>query len=245
MKQHVIFEQPNDSSFRFSWLGCLDYEAADTLQREIEAQRLQGEVSDTLLLLEHPHTYTLGRSASQKDILISSAQCLERSIKICSCDRGGQITYHGPGQLVGYMIFDLKARHLSVPEFVWHVEESMRIGLRRIGIDSERLEGRPGLWVNGSKLASLGFHISRGISRHGFSINVNPQLEYYDWIIPCGAKLPVSSIYQEMGKVIETQEILAVMLNAFDQVFSDSVEKGSLLTSPSANSSRVTSVSSS
>jgi lipoate-protein ligase B len=212
-------------------MGCVPYPESEKLQKRIEQQRFVGEVPDTLLLVEHPHMYTRGRSATHDDILIDSEELRKRSLEVFQCDRGGRVTYHGPGQLVGYLIMNLRERRLSVPRFVWHVEEGIRRCLLNWGIASGRQRGRPGLWYQGRKLVSVGFHISRGVSRHGFSINISSDLRYFDWIIPCGYHAPVSSLVRELNTDISMERVGMQLVESFDQVFSSPPEAGSLCSS--------------
>lgn len=211
---------PKCSSFDWEWLGRIDYSAAEALQQRYERRRAAGECRDRLLLLEHPHVITLGRSAQATDILVPTARLEENHVAIRRSDRGGQVTYHGPGQLVGYLIFDLYARKWSVPRFVWLVEEGLRRWFQMIGLDVERRCSRPGLWYREAKIASLGFHISRGISRHGFAINVAPDLRYFDWIIPCGAKRRTTSVEELLSRRLKLTVAAASVADCLDQVFS-------------------------
>lgn len=223
-KTYTTFEK---SGIRWTWLGRVSYPDSECLQKEIEKQRRKREVSDTLLLLEHPHTFTIGWKASKRDILIDSSRLKKESVEVFRCDRGGQVTYHGPGQLVGYIIMDLYERHLSVPRFVWQVEEGIRCWMAPFGICAERVRGHPGLWYRGQKIASIGFHISRGISRHGFSINIAPDLSYFNYIIPCGVQTPVTSLSREMDFDFKMERIGGQMARWFDQIFSGSESKES------------------
>ena len=203
----------------WEWLGRMDYQDAERLQGQCERARRSGEQPDTLLLLEHPHVYTLGRSASENDILVDPALLREEDVQTYRCDRGGKVTYHGPGQLVGYLIMNLQERRLSVPRFVWLVEEAIRCWLEGQGLTAERRSGWPGLWCEGAKVASLGFHISRHISRHGFALNLNPDLKFFEWIVPCGARIPVTSLEKLLGKRLDLSRVADALARQLEATF--------------------------
>lgn len=204
------------------WLGLTAYDEAEALQRCYEADRRAGTCEDTLLLLEHPHVYTMGRSATADDILVSEDWLDSHQVELQRTDRGGQVTYHGPGQLVGYLIMDIKRRRWSVPRFVWLVEEALRLWLQGEGLEVQRVCNAPGLWHQDAKIASIGFHMSRGISRHGFAINVQPDLRFYDGIIACGRKDPVASLQSLLGREYNIEQSAAEISEALNYVFSTS-----------------------
>lgn len=227
---------PKAATLEWEWLGRIEYGSAETLQRDMAQQRAAGHCGDRLLLLEHPHVITLGRSASEDDILVPASQLAARQIQTHRCDRGGKVTYHGPGQLVGYLIVDLYERKLNVPRFVWSVEEGLRLWFQSLGVAVERRCSKPGLWYQGSKIASLGFHISRGITRHGFAINVNPELDYFDWIIPCGTQLRTTSVAEILSRTIVLPAAAASVAGALCQVLASSSGKSLVPVSSEATS---------
>jgi lipoate-protein ligase B len=141
-----------------------------------------------LLLLEHPPTITLGRSASPANLLVSEGQLAERGFSVFRVARGGDVTYHGPGQLVGYPIASLARIGCSVPEWVQGHAEAIVATLARFGVQSRWSDERPGVWVDGQKIAAVGFHLSRRISSHGFALNIAPDLSHYQTIVPCGLR---------------------------------------------------------
>lgn len=196
----MTYHRLEREKLEWRWLGRSDYAASERLQATLAKERQQGDRLDTLLLLEHPPVFTLGRSADVSDILVDDANREQAGVTIERCDRGGKVTYHGPGQLVGYLFCHLPERHLTVPQFVWRVEEGMRLWIAEQGIQVERHPQLPGLWYQGAKMASLGFHISRGVSRHGFAINLQPNLRFFEWIVPCGTPMQITSLSEHTGK---------------------------------------------
>ncbi len=232
MVPSATFNTHKSSQFRWAWCGQLEYEPAAEWQQLLVEQRKRQEIMDTLLFLEHPHVYTLGRSATQDDILLSPEQCQQQQVSIHHADRGGKVTYHGPGQLVGYFIFNLRERKLPVPEFVWRVEEGLRDYLASLEIIADRLKGRPGLWCAEKKIASVGFHIHRGISYHGFALNLQPELAYFSGIIPCGFQAPATSVLTEQSQEQLLPEAAQRLADNFAQLFSISGSTGGKKSSP-------------
>ena len=190
------------------------------LQRELVAQRKAGVIPDTLLLLEHPHVYTLGRNARKENLLLSAEQLAARGAQVFEIDRGGDVTYHGPGQLVGYPILDL-ARHRR--DIAWYMRclEAVLIAVAgEYGIRAGRLAGAPGVWVGNNKLAAMGVHISRWVTSHGFAFNVNTDLRYFDWIVPCGLRdKGVTSLQKLLGRGVEMDEVVEKVVGHFGRVF--------------------------
>ena len=164
-------------------LGIVPYEEALAWQKKLADLRRKDLVADQLLLLEHPPVYTMGRRDAGTDLLIEPETLKSSGVNVVKTDRGGRMTYHGPGQLVGYLIFKL---HDSVPGFVWKIEECLLRTLAKFQLDAERDPAHPGLWVGRSKIAALGLHIEKGISTHGFSLNVTCDLAPFTHIHPCG-----------------------------------------------------------
>jgi lipoate-protein ligase B len=171
--------------------GVVPYEAADEWQRALHRRRIEGKVPDLLLLLEHPHVYTLGRRFSADHLLFDADTLESRGIGLYEADRGGSITYHGPGQLVGYPILDLRrpsadADQPDVIVYLRRLEEAIIRMARSFGVAATRREGLTGVWVGQTKLAAIGVNVSRGVTKHGFAINVSTNLDYYSGMIPCG-----------------------------------------------------------
>jgi lipoyl(octanoyl) transferase len=193
------------------FLGRIAYGAALELQQQLAAERKQGLIPDQLLLLEHGHVVTLGRNGHMENLL-ASEEVLERAgISFYPTDRGGDVTYHGPGQLVGYPILDLRDWKRDVGAYVRGVEQAIIDTLAEFGIAGERIPKLTGVWVDGRKIAAIGVHISRWVTSHGFALNVSTDLSYFQYIVPCGLTKPVTSLAQlgVRASIEETGEILA------------------------------------
>ena len=179
--------------------GIVAYDTATRWQKELHARRVRQEIPDVLLLLEHPHVYTLGRRFMPEHLLLDEAELIKRGISLHEADRGGSVTYHGPGQLVGYPIVDLsRPPHPLHPaqgsdhgepdtiRYLRMLEEALIRSVRSLGVVAGRREGLTGVWVGTTKLASIGVNVTRGVSKHGFALNVSTDLSYFDGMIPCG-----------------------------------------------------------
>jgi len=180
-------------------LGRVDYATALKLQQTLVDLRKAGQVADALLLLEHPPVITLGRNAKRANVLVSQDQLSQSGVEISECDRGGDVTYHGPGQLVGYPIFDLRGftPRIGAVEFVRKLEEVLIRTCADFGVATRRVPGMTGVWTlrNQAKIAAIGVHISRGVTSHGFALNVATDLDHFKLIIPCGiGDKPVTSL---------------------------------------------------
>jgi lipoyl(octanoyl) transferase len=201
-------------------LGVVDYAQALDLQRERVAARQAGAIPDTLLLLEHPHVYTLGRNAKKENLLFSPEQLAARGAQVFEIDRGGDVTYHGPGQLVGYPILDLAQHRRDIAWYMSSLEEVFIAVAREYGIQAAPLAGAPGVWVGNDKLVALGVHISRWVTSHGFAFNVNTDLRYFDWIVPCGLRdKGVTSLQKLLGRRVEMAEVAEKVVRHFGRVF--------------------------
>ncbi|MGH9555696.1 MAG: lipoyl(octanoyl) transferase LipB [Terriglobales bacterium] len=218
-------------------LGTLDYATAQRLQQSLVDLRKRGAIGDVLLLLEHTPVITLGRNAKRQHVLASDERLTEAGIEIFECDRGGDVTYHGPGQLVGYPVFDLRGFQPSIGavEFVRRLEDVLIRTCADFGIATERVAGMTGVWTRPasprrhgdtesareqSKIAAIGVHISRGVTSHGFALNVNTDLSYFDLIVPCGlAAKPVTSIAKELGRPVAMDEVAQTGARHFGGVF--------------------------
>ena len=189
----------------------MSYGTALELQQRLVAERKQGAICDQLLLLEHEHVVTLGRNGHMENLL-ASGEALERAgISFYPTDRGGDITYHGPGQLVGYPILDLRDWKRDVGAYVRGIEQAIIDTLAGFGIEAGRIPKLTGVWVDGRKIAAIGVHISRWVTSHGFALNVSTDLNYFQYIVPCGLTMPVTSMAQlgVRASIEETGEILA------------------------------------
>ena len=175
-------------------LGLMDYGRALELQQRVAARRKQGLVPDHLLLLEHPHVITLGRNGHMENLLASDETLGRAGIAFYSTDRGGDVTYHGPGQLVGYPILDLREWKRDVGAYVRAVEQTIIDTLADYGIAGGRITKLTGVWVGERKIAAIGVHLSRWVTSHGFALNVSTDLSYFQYIVPCGLTRPVTSM---------------------------------------------------
>jgi len=216
---------------RVEQLGTVDYGEGLQRQQELVGKRKAGAIPDTLLLLEHPHVYTLGRNARRDNLLIAQDRLAALGIPLFETDRGGDITYHGPGQLVGYPIFDLAQHRRDITWFMRSLEEVFIRVAREFGIDAGRVAGAPGVWVGSEKLAAMGVHISRWVTSHGFAFNVNTDLRYFDYIIPCGLRdKGVTSLQKLLGHPVEMERVADGVIEHVGKVFglAMQVEKSSV-----------------
>ena len=255
-------------------LGTIDYAIGLSLQQKLVALRKEEKIGDVLLLLEHNPVISLGRNAKAANVVASPELLAQRGVELFECDRGGDVTFHGPGQLVGYPIFDLRnyasgaadassavsqtqgappspRRHLGAVDFVRRLEEVLIRTCADFAIEAKRIPGLTGVWTNAgvtnayvgtaasavqrseasapvhtpeSKLAAIGIHISHFITSHGFALNVNPDLSYFDLIIPCGiATKPVTSMQQELNKPLELNAVAESISRNFGKVFSSQI----------------------
>ena len=188
------------------YLGRVDYSVALELQQTLVRLVKEGRTTHTLLLLEHPPVITLGRNAGAQNIVASAESLAQNGVELHETDRGGDVTFHGPGQLVGYPIFDLRAfePRLGAVDFVRRLEEVLIRTCGDLGVVTERIPGLTGVWTQDDipgKIAAIGVHISRAVTSHGFALNVNTSLDYFKLIVPCGiSDKPVTSLEQEMAK---------------------------------------------
>jgi lipoate-protein ligase B len=167
-------------------LGVTDYMEGWELQKRLAEQVKEDSTAGWLLLLEHPHTYTFGRAGNAENLRLTEQELAEIGAKVYWIDRGGDVTYHGPGQLVGYPIVDLHRWNEGPRWFVAALEAALIEALGVFGVRAETVEGRPGVWAGDEKLAAIGLHISQGVTTHGFALNVDPDLSYFDHIVSCG-----------------------------------------------------------
>ena len=229
-------------------LGTVDYATGLRLQQQLVALRKEDKIGDVLLLLEHKPVITLGRNAKAANVVASPELLAQRGVELFECDRGGDVTFHGPGQIVGYPIFDLRGfgrveadalvrpyesqtRHtalrktLGVIEFVRRLEEVLIRTCADFTIPTKRVPGLTGVWTEAeSKLAAIGIHISRFVTSHGFALNVNTDLSYFDLIIPCGINTkPVTSMQRELGKPLDLNTVAKSISRNFGVVFQSQI----------------------
>jgi lipoyl(octanoyl) transferase len=203
-------------------LGRVDYATALKLQQALVDLRKTGQIPDTLLLLEHPPVITLGRNAKRANVLVSEDQLARAGVEICECDRGGDVTYHGPGQLIGYPIFDLRGftPRVGAVDFVRKLEEVLIRTCADFGIATHRVRGMTGVWTlrNEAKIAAIGVHISRGVTSHGFALNVSTELDHFKLIIPCGiADKPVTSMDRALSNAYPGIAVTPITLEEVSQ----------------------------
>ncbi|MDO8434559.1 MAG: lipoyl(octanoyl) transferase LipB [Candidatus Binatus sp.] len=202
-------------TLRVASLGIVDYDAALGLQTELLEARIADEIEDTLLLLEHPHVFTLGRGADERFIVAKPD-----AVPIRRVSRGGQVTYHGPGQLVGYPILKLDGRARDVSKYLRSLEQAMIEALANFGIEANRREGLTGVWVGARKIGSIGVGIRRWVTYHGFALNVSTDLSFFDSIVPCGIEgCEMTSMAALKNREVSIDEFRIAMRDSFQRVF--------------------------
>ena len=199
-------------------LGRVDYGRALEIQQDLVARRKAGEIADQLLLLEHPHVITLGRNGHLENLLAGDEVLSRAGISFFPTDRGGDVTYHGPGQLVGYPILDLREWKRDVGAYVRGIEQTIIDTLADFGIEAGRIPKLTGVWVGERKIAAIGVHLSRWVTSHGFALNVNTDLSYFQYIVPCGLTKPVTSMAQ-LGVRTSLEEVSRALAGHFGRVF--------------------------
>jgi lipoate-protein ligase B len=201
--------------------GVRPYGEMLELQRSVAAARIHGDVAqDVLLLVEHPPVVTLGRSSKDAHLLANPEQLRARGIETFEVERGGDVTFHGPGQLVGYPIIDLKRHRQDLHWYLRQVEEVLIRSLESHGIHGERVGGYTGVWTSGRKIASIGVHARDWVTWHGFALNVSTELSYFDLIVPCGIpEVSMTSIQRETGREVSIREVSPVVARCTAEVF--------------------------
>jgi lipoyl(octanoyl) transferase len=227
-------------------LGLVPYEEARALQRRIEAARQAGEIPDVLLLLEHPPVYTKGKRTDPAELGMGEDWYRMQGIEVSETDRGGRVTYHGPGQLVGYPIVSLRPYGDNVHEYVRKLERLMIDSLSAVGVEAEVIDGLTGVWVGGRppegrKIGSIGVHVSRGVTTHGLAVNVNNDLQPFEWIVPCGIEnVRMTSVTRELGVQLDMGKFVEIVAGRFGQIFERRpVEAGARLASLTAEPASV------
>lgn len=199
-------------------LGAMRWGAAYALQAELVAQRQRGEIGDQLLFVEHPHVVTMGRNGHAANVLASPEVLAASGIEYYETNRGGDVTYHGPGQLVGYPIVHLNEWKRDVHAYVRALEEVIIRSLAEFGVEGERVAGATGVWTGGAKICAIGVHLSRWVSSHGFALNVSTDLQYFQYIVPCGLTKPVTSLRQ-LGVNASMDEVKTAVRRRFSEVY--------------------------
>jgi lipoyl(octanoyl) transferase len=199
-------------------LGRIDYAAALALQKTLEREVIERRETDYFLLLEHPHTYTIGRRAKSGGVLATAETLKNLGVEIYETDRGGKVTYHGIGQIIGYPIISLSPEREDVHRYVRDLEEVLMRTLDEFGIESFRIEGLTGVHTREGKIAAIGVHLKRWVTTHGFALNVNTDLSYFNWIIACEGE-PVASMDRILGREIGLAEVEEIIIKKVVDVF--------------------------
>ena len=194
-------------------LGTIQYNDAFDLQLKLHGQRVDNKIPDTMLLLEHPHVFTLGRHATDGNVMWNEKELAEHDVFVKHVDRGGDVTYHGPGQLVGYPIIKLKDRNLRPRRLVEWIEKIIIRTVAKFGIASYVHPEYPGVWVGDAKICAIGMRIREGVSYHGFALNISTDLSYFEGIVPCGIQdKSVCSLESLLGRKIDIEEVKAIII---------------------------------
>ena len=199
-------------------LGRMGYGAAFEVQKETELAVKRGESPDTLLLVEHPHVLTVGRRADSSALVATRALLEARGVTVVETDRGGKATYHGPGQVVGYPVISLRAERADVHRYVRDLERTIISALADFGVEGFTVEGLTGVHTSRGKVAAIGIHVARWVTTHGFALNVNTDLSYFQMILPCDGEL-VTSMEQLLGREIDTRAVEDRLAARFAEVF--------------------------
>jgi lipoate-protein ligase B len=210
--------QDSQRTLRVERLGRVEYGAALDIQKQTERAVLNHEQPDTLILLEHPHTLTLGRRATDGGIIAPEEVLRARGVTVFETNRGGKVTYHGLGQIVGYPIINLSPDREDVHRYVRELEEVLMRAMNDFGIDAFRIKGLTGVHTSRGKVAAIGVHIARWVTTHGFALNVNTDLSYFNLIIACEGE-PVTSMKEILGREIELREVEDRIIERFAEVF--------------------------
>lgn len=204
-------------------LGRVGYADAFALQQQLVAERKRGAIGDQLLFVEHPHVITLGRNGHLTNLLANEDVLARAGIEFHASDRGGDVTYHGPGQIVGYPILDLADWKKDVREYVRAIEQVVIDALAEFKIVAYRDPGAVGIWTDSGKIAAIGVHISRWVTSHGFALNVDTDLNYFRYIVPCGLTRPVTSM-RALGSNAGREQVIAALERTFGRVFGRNME---------------------
>lgn len=201
-------------------LGIEPYKKIWDYQNRLHNLRIDGKISDVLILLEHSNVYTLGKVAKREHLLISPQQLTEEKIDLFDIDRGGDITYHGPGQIVGYPIIKLDDLYEDLHRYLRELEEVIILTLKEFKVDAYRIPGLTGVWVNDEKIAAIGIKVSRWVTMHGFAFNINTDLSYFQKIIPCGIRdKGVTSLQKIFNRKIDINQVKKVLVENFLYIF--------------------------
>ncbi len=213
-------KQSTYRTLEYANLGLVSYQETWDFQKATLERRFKNEIPDTFYMLEHPHTYTLGKTANGKNLLFNNIELEKKGITVFEIDRGGDITYHGPGQIVGYPILNLKEWKQDTHLYLRNLEEVLIRTCADFGLNAGRSEGLTGVWIENRKIAAIGIKVSRWITMHGFAFNVNTDLNLFNGIIPCGiTDKKVTSLNEELGKKINLIDVHEIILKYFKEIF--------------------------
>jgi len=209
----------------FYRLGTVDYAEGLRLQKELQAKRIAGKIGDTVLLLEHPPVLTMGRSAEERHVLAAPDVLEAHGISVHEVGRGGDVTYHGPGQLVAYPIIDLKPDRCDVRKYMWSLEETMIRTCADFGLAAARVDGLNGTWIGDRKVGAVGVRISRWVTMHGLALNANSDLTHFDLIVPCGIPdKAVTSLSAERGRTTLVDDVIEPLARHFAELYETEVD---------------------
>lgn len=201
-------------------LGLRDYQETYALQKTLARRRIAGEIQDTIILVEHPSVFTIGRRGGREHLVVSEETLRETGIQVYDVDRGGDITYHGPGQIVGYPILDIRNHGQDILRIFHLYEEVLVRVLREYDVHAQADPEYPGVWADDRKVAAIGIGVHRMVTYHGFALNVDPDLDYFNMIIPCGiSDRGVTSLSQLLGRKIDVDEVISRIVNQFASSF--------------------------
>ena len=207
-----------EKKIQYFWLGCKPYYPIWELQKQLHAKRVAGEIPDVVLMLEHEHVYTFGKNSDKNHLLDSKPQ----NAKVVQIDRGGEVTYHGPGQLVCYPIIDLHNYQMSISWYMRNLENVIIQCLINYGIKAGQKSGLTGVWVSDEKICAMGVRLSRWVTMHGFALNVNPDMRYFDGMIPCGIfEYGITSL-NALGIEVSMQSLAGEIIKNFNKIFFES-----------------------
>ena len=210
-------------------LGQMAYSPMWDMQKSLHQKVADGELPNLLLLLEHPHVYTLGKRGDSSDILASPEKLKELGVEVHRIDRGGEVTYHGPGQLVGYPIVNLRRWGGGPLKYVQTLEAVIISTLAEFGVRAESEDRPTGVWAGDAKIAAIGVKVSRGVTMHGFALNVNPDLSYFDHIVPCG--IPggrITSMAPALSSAVDVTQVMPVLVRHFGKAFGWAMESSTV-----------------
>lgn len=205
-------------------LGLIEYNRAIQLQGQLVKARCASEIPDTILFLQHPPVLTMGASGGEENIVVTKDVLVNGGVAIVHTDRGGNITHHGPGQLVGYPIFDLNTKGKDFHQYVRNLEEVIIRTLRDYSIAAHRDRKNPGVWVGEEKICALGIRVTRWVTKHGFALNINNELKYFSYIHPCGLTNGVTSMSRLLGHEVRIEDVMLCIIKHCSQVFNMAIE---------------------